>query len=105
MNEVEELAIERVRIEAAIESARRRRDLATRRAHDQEAAARLEMRELIETSQRMLADMDRAHRSAIEVVRQTARAEADAILAAAARDGERVHEIGPRPGDQAPREP
>ena len=96
----DELQQERQRLEAQIAAAKARaaaaRDRTTHRDRDTRAALKIE----VEASQARLAEMERQHQVAVEMLHDATRAEVERILSEARRHADAIGQIGERGDDE-----
>jgi hypothetical protein len=96
----DELQQERERLEAAIAAAKARaaaaRDRSANRDRDLRAALKIE----VEASQANLAEMERQHQVAIEMLHQATAAEVERILAEARRHAAVIEQLAEQGGDE-----
>lgn len=83
---------EKSRLEAAIDAATARAAAARQRAAERDAEVRAALRNELESSKRVLAEMDRAHEVRVALIREAALAEAEAQLAKRAEELEQIRQ-------------
>jgi hypothetical protein len=95
----DELQQERERLEAEIAAAKARaavaRDRTANRDRDMRAALKIE----VEASQARLAEMERQHQVAVEMLHDATQAEVQRILSEARRHATTIEQLGEQPGD------
>jgi hypothetical protein len=92
--ERDKLNEERSRLEREIAAAKARAEAARRRTALREEDMRASMRAELSAAQQALADMERQHEATLAMVKSTAQAEIDRILAEARRDAGGVDHVG-----------